>query len=209
MFGFNNKKNIVNANNGVSSAHNSLVSGTNIVGNVNSKTDIRVDGTLEGNLISEARVVVGKNGLISGNISCISILIEGKVEGNINAKEKLHLSASAVVTGDIYTNKLIIEDGAEFSGMSIMNKATPKKILMENLNPNQEKQKKKSNEQTNFLQYSGMAFQMGAIIGLFIFLGIKLDRWFATKAVFTVIGSLFGVGLALYSFIKKVMTENK
>jgi F0F1-type ATP synthase assembly protein I len=68
----------------------------------------------------------------------------------------------------------------------------------------QEKATKKSKKRVNFLQYSGMAIQMGATIGLFIFIGIKLDAWLETKALFTVIFSLFGVGITLYSFIKRV-----
>ena len=84
---------------------NSLVAGTFITGNISSKMDIRIDGKLEGTLNSEAKVVVGKNALIIGNIVCQTILIEGRVEGNITA------------------HKLIIEDGANFNGASIMGKA--------------------------------------------------------------------------------------
>lgn len=105
-----------------SSAHNSLVFGTTIIGNLTSKTDIRIDGKLEGNLESEAKVVIGKNALIIGDIHCDSILIEGKVEGNITTKDKLHIQGSGVVEGNLITNKLIIEDGAIFNGASIMGK---------------------------------------------------------------------------------------
>ena len=106
------------------SAHNSLVAGTTITGNITSKTDIRIDGKLEGNLHSDAKVVIGKNALITGNITCMSILIEGKIEGNISAKEKLHIQSSGIVVGDLTTNKLIIEDGAVFNGASVMGKAS-------------------------------------------------------------------------------------
>lgn len=127
MFGFKNNNKNTPSTSVVPSAHNSLVNGSHIIGNVNSQTDIRIDGSLEGNLKSEARVVIGKNGVIMGNVICTSILIEGKIEGNINAKEKLHLTATAIVTGDLYTSKLIIEDGADFNGVSIMNKNNSKK----------------------------------------------------------------------------------
>ena len=76
---------------------------------------------------------------------------------------------------------------------------------------NQETEAKTPQKQstpTSFLRYSTMATQMGAIIGLFVFLGIKLDAWLATKFVFTLILSLFGVILSLYYFIKQVISEN-
>jgi cytoskeletal protein CcmA (bactofilin family) len=122
MFGAKKENNIPKG--ASSSAHNSLVFGTVITGNLKSKTDIRIDGKLEGNLESEAKVVVGKNALIVGNIVCQSILIEGKIEGNITAKGFLHIQSAGIVFGDLRTNKLIIEDGAVFDGASIMKKVT-------------------------------------------------------------------------------------
>lgn len=107
-----------------SSAHNSLVFGTVITGNLKSKTDIRIDGKLEGNLESEAKVVIGKNALILGDIVCESILIEGKIEGNITANGCLHIQSTGIVFGELRTKKLIIEDGAIFDGASIMKKTS-------------------------------------------------------------------------------------
>ena len=121
---FGTKKENNNTQGSPSSAHNSLVLGTVITGDITSKTDIRIDGKLEGNLFSEAKVVIGKNAFIQGDIKCQSILIEGKIEGNINAKERLHIQSSGTVTGDLITNKLIIEDGAVFNGASVMGKAS-------------------------------------------------------------------------------------
>jgi len=61
----------------------------------------------------------------------------------------------------------------------------------------------------SYLKYSGMAIQMGLIIGLFCFAGFYADQYLETKVVFTLIGSLGGVGIALYVFIKQVLTEDK
>lgn len=67
---------------------------------------------------------------------------------------------------------------------------------------------KKSSKLANAFQYSAMAFQMGIIIGLSAFAGLKLDRWFETKVLFTLILSLSGVFAALYFFIKKALSDN-
>ncbi|WMX12933.1 MULTISPECIES: polymer-forming cytoskeletal protein [unclassified Aureispira] len=124
MFGAKKENNLPKGKGASSSAHNSLVFGTVITGNLKSKTDIRIDGKLEGNLESEAKVVVGKNALIVGNIVCESILIEGRIEGNITARGCLHIQSAGTVFGDLRTNKLIIEDGAVFDGASIMKKTS-------------------------------------------------------------------------------------
>jgi hypothetical protein len=54
-----------------------------------------------------------------------------------------------------------------------------------------------------------MATQMGVTIGLFIFVGLKLDAWLETKVLFVLIGSLSGVGLSLYHFIKQAISDNE
>ena len=70
---------------------------------------------------------------------------------------------------------------------------------------NKEKQNFQSSQA--YLRYAGMATQMGLIIVFFSFLGVYLDNYFATKKIFVLIGSLSGVGLALYIFIKQSTNE--
>lgn len=128
MFGANNNRTETLNNN--RSVHNSLVAGTVIKGNVQSETDIRMDGTLEGNLQSSAKVIIGKSALITGDIDCNSIVIQGKVEGNITAQSSLHIQETGKVKGNITTHKLIIEDGAVFNGASVtgqLNKSSTEK----------------------------------------------------------------------------------
>lgn len=54
-----------------------------------------------------------------------------------------------------------------------------------------------------------MATQMFLIIGLFVFVGLRLDDWLQTKVVFVLLGSLTGVGLALYIFIRDALNDQK
>ncbi|HAM08850.1 MAG: hypothetical protein A2X05_11350 [Bacteroidetes bacterium GWE2_41_25] len=72
----------------------------------------------------------------------------------------------------------------------------------------QQSQKKKPKGQENkglndFAKYSGIAFQMGAIIALTTWGGIKLDKLTGFETpVFTIILSLLGVFAAIYTAIK-------
>lgn len=126
MFGANNNR--AETLNNSRSAHNSLVAGIVIKGNVQSETDIRMDGILEGNLQSSAKVIIGKSALITGDINCKNIIIQGKVEGNITAESSLHIQETGKVEGNITTHKLIIEDGAVFNGASITGQLNNKSI---------------------------------------------------------------------------------
>ncbi|MCE1168634.1 MAG: AtpZ/AtpI family protein [Sphingobacteriia bacterium] len=60
----------------------------------------------------------------------------------------------------------------------------------------------------DYARYSSLGFQMLAIILLMTFLGIKADRWLTLKfPIFTVVGSLAGVGMALYFAIKDLLKK--
>jgi len=67
------------------------------------------------------------------------------------------------------------------------------------------KPKKEINNLSKYAYYSGLGFQMIAIIGVFTFIGYKLDeRMESEKPILTAILSLLGVCVSLYSVIKSV-----
>lgn len=59
------------------------------------------------------------------------------------------------------------------------------------------------------LRFSNLTFQMGAIIGLSAWGGVKLDEYFKTKdPYFTIVLSLLGIGVAMYVVIKGVTSQS-
>lgn len=99
---------------------NHINSDTTIEGSIKARGNLRIDGTLRGDLICEGRVVVGKSGLIEGEIKCQNAEIEGTIKANIVVSELLTLKATAKLQGDIVTKKLSIEPGANFTGSCSM-----------------------------------------------------------------------------------------
>ena len=99
---------------------NIITKGTVIKGDVTSTGDFRLDGTLEGNIQLNGKLVVGDTGIVNGNILCMNANIIGTVNGNLSVKELLSLHATARVKGDILINKLSIEPGAVFTGKCCM-----------------------------------------------------------------------------------------
>lgn len=95
---------------------NLIGAGTTIVGDVESKGDIRIDGVVKGNINSSAKVVIGNTGSVEGSIVCTNADISGALQGDIRVSELLFLKVSARIHGDIYTNKMIVESGAIFTG---------------------------------------------------------------------------------------------
>lgn len=98
------------------SAINIITDGTLIKGDITATGDFRLDGTLEGNIQLNGKLVVGDSGVVNGNVLCQNANIIGTINGNLSVKELLSLHTTARVKGDILTNKLSIEPGALFSG---------------------------------------------------------------------------------------------
>jgi cytoskeletal protein CcmA (bactofilin family) len=95
----------------------SLISAnTKIVGEVHSDSDIRIDGTIDGNIHSKAKVVLGTSAQLKGNIVCQNADISCTTSGNIYVENLLKLNSTANIKGDIFTRKLVVESGAVFIG---------------------------------------------------------------------------------------------
>jgi len=95
---------------------NLIGTGTIIEGNVTSSGDIRIDGTLKGNMTTKGKVIIGETGKLSGEIKCKNLDVEGSIEGKAFVTELLSLRNRSKILGDISTNKLAIEPGAVFTG---------------------------------------------------------------------------------------------
>lgn len=90
--------------------------GTTVKGDISSTNDLRIDGTVLGNITSSAKIVIGNSGIVDGDITGNQADIVGKVTGNIRSKELLQLRGNCVVTGNLYAGKLQLEPTATFNG---------------------------------------------------------------------------------------------
>ncbi len=114
---------------------NLIGKGTEITGDINSLGDVRIDGTLKGNLITKGKFVLGPNGSITGNVKSQNADLSGEVKGTVEVDDMLSLKVSARITGDIITGKLSIEPGAVFSGNCSMG-AKVKNMVQNEANQN-------------------------------------------------------------------------
>ena len=94
--------------------------GTTLKCDISSNSDLRIDGTVIGNIKSSAKIIIGNSGVVEGDIAGNQADIVGKVSGNIRAKELLQLRGECVVTGNLYAGKLQVEPTATFNGQCHM-----------------------------------------------------------------------------------------
>ena len=97
-----------------------IESSTKIVGDIISKADFRIDGSVEGNITTTGKVVVGKSGKITGKLSCSNADVSGSISGHILISETLALMSESYIQGDITTAKLSVEEGAQVDATIVM-----------------------------------------------------------------------------------------
>lgn len=115
---------------GIQSGKTSMIgTGTVIHGEIISQSDIRIDGKLVGNVKCAAKVVVGAQGEIEGNIIAQQCDITGKVTGNMNIKDILNLRATASIKGDIVAGKISMEPTVQFNGKCTMQAGTVSQVV--------------------------------------------------------------------------------
>jgi cytoskeletal protein CcmA (bactofilin family) len=100
----------------VSTSASLIGAGTTMKGDITSNGDLRIDGTLVGNIHCSAKVVIGSNGNVQGDINGQTADIMGKVTGTIKVKDLLQLKGGSTMNGNIQAGKLQIEPTANFNG---------------------------------------------------------------------------------------------
>lgn len=95
---------------------------TVFTGKITAQGSVRIDGGLQGDIITKGDIVVGETGRIEGNLHARNILIAGELKGNVVASGKLELANTARIIGDLKVSSLVIDDGAVFQGTCQMDK---------------------------------------------------------------------------------------
>lgn len=114
MFGSKEKKKPVDPN----KVETIIGSGTKLTGNLYSEGSIRIEGEIEGEIVSKGDVYVGEAGRLAADIKARNVVVAGEVQGNVDAESKLEIVPTGKLIGDITMSTLVIEDGATFKGKS-------------------------------------------------------------------------------------------
>mgnify|MGYP003412824495 FL=1 len=107
---------------GTSTGNTLIGAGTTIKGDLISNGDVRIDGTLIGNISGSAKVLIGQEGVVQGDIEGQQADIQGKVTGKLHIRELLNLRGDAIIRGNIHAGKLQIEPSVTFNGQCHMGK---------------------------------------------------------------------------------------
>ncbi len=112
---FNNKNNKIQKQSNAIMERNRISTNSVFKGVISSDGDFRVDGVVEGELITTGKVIIGPSGKITGTLKCLEADIEGFFEGILEVKHELNLKTSAKVIGEVVMESLIVSPGAVFN----------------------------------------------------------------------------------------------
>ncbi|MEX0720712.1 MAG: polymer-forming cytoskeletal protein [Balneolaceae bacterium] len=93
-----------------------ITKNTEIKADLHCDIDIRIAGSVEGEVESTQKIILDNSGKVKGSIISAIAEIYGEVIGDIWVSDRLTLHPTAVIDGKISAKILIIEDGAQIKG---------------------------------------------------------------------------------------------
>lgn len=94
-----------------------VAAGMTITGDVQTSGVLKVDGEINGSITGARQVLLGRSGIVRGNVVAGEVVVGGSVDGSVSASDRLELQSTAAVTGDIDTRSIVVIEGARINGM--------------------------------------------------------------------------------------------
>ncbi len=90
--------------------------GTIIEGKFNASENVRLDGTVKGEVKCDKRLVMGGKGKVEGIVTTQDAVIMGTIEGELKVGGTLTLKGTSLIRGTITAKFMVVEEGARYYG---------------------------------------------------------------------------------------------
>lgn len=91
-------------------------SGMRVVGDVESNGVIKVEGYIEGAVRGARQLLLGKSGIIHGDIFVADAVLGGRIVGSVVASERVEIQGTSTIEGDVQTKSIIVHEGGTLNG---------------------------------------------------------------------------------------------
>jgi len=95
-----------------------LDNGTDVTGELQFSSTLRIDGTFHGSIVGEDRLIIGEQAVVHADIKVGDLEIRGQVYGNVQVQRQAEILSTGLLRGDIHSAVLIVQAGATFEGRS-------------------------------------------------------------------------------------------
>jgi cytoskeletal protein CcmA (bactofilin family) len=93
-----------------------IAAGSKVIGDMECSGVVKIEGTVEGTIRGARQVLLGRQGVVKGDIETREAVIGGQVEGSIHALERVEIQGTAAVVGNIHTKTIVIREGGQING---------------------------------------------------------------------------------------------
>jgi cytoskeletal protein CcmA (bactofilin family) len=97
-----------------------LGSGITVTGDVSGEGELRIQGSVEGSVATDGRVIVEPGGEVLGDIDAQEVVASGKVSGRITASGAVRLESGCRIEADVQASTISLEEGGIVNGRLTM-----------------------------------------------------------------------------------------
>ena len=94
-----------------------------ITGDVQCSGVIRIEGTVEGSVKGARQVLIGRQGMVKGDVHAREAIVGGRIEGSVTATERVEVQGSALINGDLFAKSMLVQEGGRINGAIRMEEA--------------------------------------------------------------------------------------
>ena len=117
MFNKDSNGSDARSSNGQGDANLSVIAaGSKVIGDLECSGVLKIEGTVEGTIRGARQVLLGRQGVVKGDIETREAVVGGNVEGSIHALERVEIQGTAAVVGNIHTKSIVIREGGQING---------------------------------------------------------------------------------------------
>lgn len=106
------------------SAMSVVAQGMRVVGDIECAGVLKIEGIVEGSVRGARQLLLGRQGVVKGDLHAREIVLGGRVDGTVIAEEKIEIQGTAVVSGDVHTKSIVVLEGGRINGAVRMDDQT-------------------------------------------------------------------------------------
>ena len=103
-----------------------IAAGLKIVGDVETSGALKIEGTVQGSIRGARQVILGRTGVIQGDIQAEEVILGGRIVGTVTANERFEIQANSLIEGDVHTRSIVVFEGGLLNGNVRMDMAGAK-----------------------------------------------------------------------------------